>query len=224
MTKILPKYPDCDIESEYMQNNNIVAAMDEVGRGSWAGPLVMAAVVPGEGIIEGVRDSKKILPKKRESLSKEIVNWARSYSIGIVDNLEIDKWGMSKSLKICAQRTLDNLLEKIPKIDVVLLDGNIDFINRNNVKTILITKGDNISHAIACASIIAKVHRDNFMSSPEIAGRYADFCFDKNKGYPAPVHKDALKRLGATPLHRISWDIFGEKRQDFNRQEENALF
>ena len=62
------------------------------------------------------------------------------------------------------------------------------------------------------------------MSSETVAGKYKEFYFEKNKGYPAPVHKEALKRLGATPLHRVSWDIFGENGQDFKLLDENALF
>lgn len=223
-TLVIPKFPSNDIEEEYISHGQVVAGMDEVGRGSWAGPLVMAAVVPGIGTLNGVRDSKKIAQKKRESLVSVIQDWAIAFSIGEVTNNEIDELGMSKALKLCASRTLDNLEAKIGKIGVVLLDGNIDFLQRSKTKTELIIKGDNFSHAIACASILAKVHRDTYMSSEEIAGKYIDFCFEKNKGYPAPVHKEALKKLGATPIHRISWDIFGENRDDFKTFDENALF
>jgi ribonuclease HII len=217
----IPKFPSCDIENEIVNNGHIVAGMDEVGRGSWAGPLVMAAVIPGTGTVDGVRDSKKIAQKKREFLFQQIVDWCQGYAFGVVTNDEIDEWGMSKSLYVCANRAIVSLNQQI---DIVLLDGNIDYIKHEYTKTELIIKGDNFSHCIAAASILAKVHRDQYMASDEVAGRYPDFCFEKNKGYPAPVHKDALKNLGATPLHRISWDIFGENREDFKNMAENALF
>ena len=220
----IPKFPTSAIEHEYISHGLTVGGMDEVGRGSWAGPLVMAAVIPGVGVIEGVRDSKKIAPKKRELLSKEIIDWAKCYSVGVVTNNEIDQWGMSKALKICATRTLKGLQDHVANVDVILLDGNIDFLVECEIKTELIIKGDNFSHVIACASIIAKVYRDNYMSSETVAGKYKEFYFEKNKGYPAPVHNEALKRLGATPLHRVSWDIFGENGQDFKLLDENALF
>lgn len=128
-------------------------------------------------------------------LSKEIIDWAKCYSVGVVTNNEIDQWGMSKALKICATRTLKGLQDHVANVDVILLDGNIDFLVDCEIKTELIIKGDNFSHVIACASIIAKVYRDNYMSSETVAGKYKEFYFEKNKGYPAPVHKEALKDL-----------------------------
>lgn len=220
----LPKFPGREIEDEIIANGHVVAGMDEVGRGSWAGPLVMAIVMPGSGTIEGVRDSKKIAQKKRESLYDQIIDWCQGFAFGVVTNDEIDEWGMSKALSVCANRALATLCEDKTKIDIVLLDGNIDYIKHEYTKTELIVKGDNFSHCIAAASILAKVHRDKYMASEVVAGKYPEFCFDKNKGYPAPVHKEALKTLGATPLHRISWDIFGENREDFKNMTENALF
>lgn len=198
-----------EIESAFTENGNVVCGMDEVGRGAWAGPLVLAAVIPGFGTIPGVRDSKKIAQKKRESLSDEIYSWAKGIGIGVVSNNEIDEIGMARAITIGANRALDELEKNSTAPDVVLLDGHYDFIKGNCYKVQTIVKGDNVSHAIAAASIVAKVYRDNFMSSEEVGAAYPDFCFEKNKGYPAPVHKDALAKLGPTSLHRVSWDIFG---------------
>ena len=100
MTIILSKFPSCDIELEYTNKNKVVVGMDEVGRGSWAGPLVMCAVLPGESIIKDVRDSKKILQKKREFLSTEIKKWAKAYSIGVVNNDEIDQFFVKINFQI----------------------------------------------------------------------------------------------------------------------------
>lgn len=202
--------PTDELEAGYFSQGSIVCGMDEVGRGAWAGPLVLAAVIPGVGTIEGVKDSKKISPKRRALLAPEIHSWAKGVGIGIVTNDEIDEWGMSKALHVGAQRTLENLETTSIGVDVVLLDGSIDFIRNDRYRVTTIIKGDNFSHAIAAASIVAKVFRDDYMCSDEVSARYPDFCFEKNKGYPAPVHKDALKSKGPTPLHRISWDILGD--------------
>lgn len=202
--------PTDELESDISSQGSVVCGMDEVGRGAWAGPLVMAAVIPGSGTIDGVKDSKKISPKKRSLLEPEIRSWAKGIGIGIVTNSEIDDWGMSQSLHIGAQRTLEDLAKNSEDVDVVLLDGSFNFIKNSRYSVTTIVKGDNVSHAIAAASIVAKVFRDDYMSSDEVASLYPDFCFEKNKGYPAPVHKEALRSCGPTPLHRISWDILGD--------------
>ncbi len=202
--------PTDEIEAEFFARGSVVCGMDEVGRGAWAGPLVLAAVIPGSGTIDGVKDSKRISPKKRSILAPEIYAWAKGVGIGIVTNEEIDQWGMSKSLHIGAQRTLDDLEKNATAVDAVLLDGSFDFIRNKKYNVTTIVKGDNVSHAIAAASVVAKVFRDDYMSGNEVAARYPEFCFEKNKGYPAPVHREALKSCGPTPLHRISWDILGD--------------
>ncbi|HMS24329.1 MAG TPA: ribonuclease HII [Acidimicrobiia bacterium] len=206
--------PTDEIESELSRDGSIVCGMDEVGRGAWAGPLVLAAVIPGSGTITGVRDSKKIAPKKRMRLSDEIHSWAKGIGLGIVTNAEIDQWGMSQALHIGSARALEQLEKTSMQVDAVLLDGQYNFIRNDRYRVDTIIKGDNVSHAIAAASIVAKVFRDNYMSSTEVAGRYPQFSFEKNKGYPAPVHKDALARCGPTPLHRVSWNILGDSFSD----------
>jgi len=203
-------FPDNAIELSHIENGLNVCGVDEVGRGSWAGPLVMSAVVPGEGTVEGVRDSKKISQKKRETLDVAIRQWAKAIGLGIVTNDEIDQWGMSRALNVCAQRAIEDIESQGYEVNHVLLDGHYDFIRQKRLSVETIVKGDNVSHVIAAASIIAKVYRDTYMASSEVAGKYSAFCFEKNKGYPSPVHKQALKDLGPTPLHRISWDIFGD--------------
>lgn len=203
-------YPNDDLEREVISTGSIVCGMDEVGRGAWAGPLVLAAVIPGVGTIPGVRDSKKLSAKKREVLSREIRAWAKGIGIGSVTNVEIDNIGLNRAITLGAHRALENLEQTSIFADTVLLDGQYDFIcdNKYIVKTIV--KGDNVSHAIAAASIVAKVFRDNYMCSDEVAKKYPLFGFEKNKGYPAPMHKNELAKVGPTPLHRISWNILGD--------------
>lgn len=199
----------CDLEEEISRDGTVVCGMDEVGRGAWAGPLVIAAVIPGEGVIEGVRDSKRISAPRREQLARDIRNWSKGIGLGIVTNTEIDSISMAKAVTVAAQRALEEV-EKISLApEVVLLDGHYDFIRNDAYQVRTLVKGDDSSHAIAAASIVAKVFRDKYMASNEVHGRFRDFCFDRNKGYPSPAHKEALSRLGPTPFHRISWDILG---------------
>ena len=200
-------YPDDSIEKNFLSCGRTVCGIDEVGRGAWAGPLVLAAVVPGEGTIEGVRDSKKISAKKRKFLSLQIWNWAKAIGIGEVSNSEIDEIGLARSLTLGANRAIEQVRRSHGNIDVVLLDGPFDFIGDKKSEVVTVVKGDDTSHLIACASIVAKVYRDNLMCSSEIAGRYHDFVFESNKGYPSKIHKQALKKYGPTELHRISWNI-----------------
>lgn len=201
-------FPDDKIEREVISNGKTVCGIDEVGRGAWAGPLVLAAVVPGTGMIDGIRDSKKVSPKKREVLSKQIFSWSPAIGFGIVSNNEIDQLGLSNAITLGSRRAISEIEKAGTFIDVVLLDGNYDFLKepKRSVQTYI--KGDNLSHLIASASIVAKVFRDTYMASEEVAGRFPEFMFESNKGYPSPIHKSKLRDLGPTPLHRVSWDIF----------------
>lgn len=213
-------YPNDDLEREIIADGSILCGMDEVGRGAWAGPLVLAAVIPGVGTIPGVRDSKKISSKKREVLDLKIRDWAQGIGIGSVTNVEIDQIGLARAITLGAHRALENLERTSIFADTVLLDGHYDFICDKKYKVKTIIKGDNVSHAIAAASIVAKVFRDEYMSSDEVASKYPLFGFEKNKGYPAPIHKNELAKVGPTPLHRISWNIFGDS---FSINKQNTL-
>ncbi len=213
-------YPDNKIESEIIARGKSVCGIDEVGRGAWAGPLVLAAVVPGEGTIEGVRDSKKISAKKREVLAEQIRMWSKAIGIGVVSNKEIDKIGMSQAITLGAKRAITEVELTGITIDEILLDGHYDFLKDSKRVVRTFVKGDNISHVIAAASIVAKVYRDTWMASKEIASHYPDFVFKSNKGYPSPTHKLALRNLGPTPLHRVSWNIFEDS---FSNPVQEAL-
>ena len=213
-------FPDNKIEAKIMKAGTTVCGIDEVGRGAWAGPLVLAAVVPGIGTIDGVRDSKKISPKKRDELSSKISLWASAIGIGVVGNDEIDRIGLSEALTLGAQRAIGQIEESGPIVDHILLDGNFDFVKIPKKIVETYTRGDDLSHAIAAASIVAKVFRDDLMSSELIAGKYPPFFFESNKGYPSPVHKAALRDNGPTPFHRISWNIF---ETSFSNPLEEAL-
>lgn len=213
------QHPDDQIEKSYFDLDQVVCGIDEVGRGAWAGPLVLACVVPGTGTIDGVRDSKKISPKKREKLNSEIFSWAKAIGIGEVTNSEIDDLGLGCAITLGANRAFENALKQCDQIDCALLDGHYDFLKRKDTETRTIVKGDNISHAIAAASIVAKVYRDDLMSRQDLQDEFPSFKFASNKGYPAPVHRQALVDHGPTRLHRVSWSIFGDTLQKYEQKE-----
>ncbi|MCP3935987.1 MAG: ribonuclease HII [Actinomycetia bacterium] len=177
----------------------IVVGIDEVGRGSWAGPLTLAAVVlPSDRRVNNVRDSKQLSTARREHLYDKIVDWVTSWSVGHASALECDQLGMSAAQRLAASRTLDGLGVDA---DHVLVDGPWDFVGTH--RTTCIVKGDRVSLSIAAASVIAKVTRDRIMV--EEATHFPAYGFESNKGYPAPAHVAALAGYGPSSIHRRSW-------------------
>ncbi|MCP3990344.1 MAG: ribonuclease HII [Actinomycetia bacterium] len=179
--------------------HEIVVGIDEVGRGSWAGPLTIgAAVVPRDRRIYKLRDSKQLTEAEREALFDRIADWCQAWSVGHVSHAECDELGMSAAQKLAAQRALAEL-GVAP--DAVVLDGNWDFVGHPVTRKLI--KGDTKCLSIAAASILAKVSRDRIMRQQ--AESYPGFDFDLNKGYPCPRHKAALQGYGPTAIHRRSW-------------------
>jgi len=179
----------------------VVVGVDEVGRGSWAGPLsVGAAVVPRDRRVYKIRDSKLLTEEERESLFDRVANWVETWSVGHASAAECDQLGMSDAQRLAARRAMDGL-GLIP--DHVLVDGNWDFVGGAQ----RIVRGDRTSLSIASASILAKVTRDRIMRN--LSAAFPGFNFDENKGYPCPIHKAALQAWGPTTIHRKSW-IFME--------------
>ena len=177
----------------------VVAGMDEVGRGAWAGPIsVGAAILPRDRRVNGVRDSKMLTEKERERLFDRIADWCVAWSVGHASSFECDELGMSAAQKLAATRCLDGLGMKV---DRVLLDGKWDFVDRGT--TIKLVKGDARCLSIAAASILAKVTRDRVMR--EESEHFPGYDFDRNKGYPCPWHKTALRAYGPTSIHRRAW-------------------
>ncbi|GAA1012473.1 ribonuclease HII [Streptomyces sp. F-3] len=178
----------------------IVAGVDEVGRGAWAGPVTVCAAITGlRRPPAGLTDSKLLTARQRAELAAELRQWVTAYALGHASPQEIDDLGMTASLRLAAVRALEGLPVRP---DAVILDGKHDYLGAPwRVRTVV--KGDRSCVAVAAASVIAKVHRDNVMA--ELAVDHADFGFEANAGYPSPVHKAALEKRGPTPHHRLSW-------------------
>lgn len=178
---------------------DVVAGLDEVGKGSWAGPLTVGvAVVPRERRLYKVRDSKMLTEAEREAMFERIAGWCRAWAVGHASPAECDELGMSRAQRLATGRALDAL--GVP-VDHHLIDGNWDFVDRGT--TTKIVKGDATCLSIAAASILAKVSRDRLMRAE--AESFPGYDFDHNKGYPCPRHKAALRGMGPTSIHRRSW-------------------
>ncbi len=196
--------PKLTVERELWESGHtIVVGLDEVGRGAWAGPLAIGAVVlPKDSRVNGVRDSKMLTEREREALFDKLTDWCTHWSVGMVDHDECDRIGMSAAQKLAAKRAIEGL-GVTP--DHVVIDGNWDFVAESigRGKTTLIVKGDATCLSISTASVIAKVTRDRLLR--EMDEHFPGYNFAENKGYPCPKHKMALQAYGPSTFHRKSW-------------------
>ena len=192
--------PDLGHEAPHHAAGRVVAGLDEVGRGAWAGPLTVGAVVLDPAAVPaGLRDSKRLTPARRRVLADHLAIHAQ-VGIGEVAHTELDEIGLAAALRLAARRAVA-ALPRTP--DVVLIDGTVDLLVGTGTRTELVIGGDDRSVSIAAASIAAKVHRDAGMVAA--APRHGAYAFDRNKGYPSAEHRDALARLGPCALHRRSF-------------------
>lgn len=201
------KAPGLRVERDlWEQGAELVAGIDEVGRGSWAGPLTLAAVVvPRDRRLYKVRDSKMLTEPEREVMYERVTEWAVRVSVAHASQEECDELGMSAAQKLAAQRALAGLGVEV---DHVLVDGNWDFVE--TIPTTRIVKGDAVSLSIAAASIVAKVTRDRILRDWD--ARYPAYGFGANKGYPCPRHKAALAAHGPSAVHRRRWAFMDDLR------------
>lgn len=186
-----------DIESMYP--GQIIAGVDEVGRGALVGPVVAASVIIDQmNLIPGIKDSKKLSPKKRESLYALITN-NYSYAVGIIEHDEIDRINILEATKIACSIAVKNL-KCVP--DVVIIDGNMKFAD---ARFISIVGGDALSMSIAASSIVAKVTRDRILR--ELHQKHPEYLWDKNVGYGTKEHLKAIDIYGFSPYHRKSFKV-----------------
>ncbi len=181
-----------------------VAGVDEAGMGPLAGPVVAAAVVlPPEPLLLGLNDSKLLARSTRERLEEEILRIALGVGIGIVDVPEIDRINIYQS-GLKAMRLAVEQLPVAPRH--VLVDART--IPGLAVSQTAFIQGDRRIYSIAAASILAKVHRDRLMQ--ELERRYPGYGFDRHAGYATREHREAIRRLGPCPAHRLSFTLLPE--------------
>ncbi|WP_298887969.1 ribonuclease HII [uncultured Serinicoccus sp.] len=199
----------------------VLVGMDEVGRGALAGPVsvgVVAVDASCRTAPQGVKDSKLLTAAVRERLVPRIRRWALAHAVGHAWPQEIDDLGIMAALRLAGERALAGLEATRP--DLVLLDGNHDWLTdpqrvgllglldgppRPPVRTMV--KADLRCSSVAAASVLAKVERDGLMVQASAEPRHTPYLWDQNKGYAAPEHQDALRRLGPSDWHRRSWNI-----------------
>ena len=184
-------------EKKYLaEGKELICGVDEAGRGPLAGPVYAAAVILPHGkVIEGVNDSKKLSPSKREKLYDEICKSAISYAVSSVSADKIDEINILRATHLAMTNAVESLTVKP---DFILVDGNI--LPKWGYAAEAVVKGDALSHSIACASILAKVSRDRFMI--EKSKEYPLYGFEKHKGYGTKLHMEMIKKYKPCPLHR----------------------
>jgi len=179
--------------------------VDEAGRGAWAGPVVAACAVLDPAavqrwghVLRGARDSKKLSPERREALASELKLVLPAWSVAVIDNLTIDRENI-------LQATLESMRQAVSSLELrprmLFVDG--DRAPRTGLPERLLVEGDAISCAVACASILAKTHRDGLMR--DLEDEFPGYGFARHKGYGTPEHQRALREHGACAIHRLSY-------------------
>lgn len=194
----------------------MILGIDEVGRGPYAGPLVIGAcILPSAEIAERepekyawffqLTDSKKLTAAKRENLYDKIKQGALASATGWVSSAEIDEIGISESLRLACRRAVKQIQEAKVPFSEIIIDGTMNFLAGTPLEKYVSTlkKGDLLVKEISAASIIAKVERDRYMIS--LAKKYPGYGFEKHVGYGTGLHQRMMEELGLTPEHRKSF-------------------
>jgi len=190
---------------------DLVVGMDEVGRGAIAGPVwVSAGVWTREcgPVPEGIRDSKLISEKKRPESAERATAWLSAHASGSVDAEQIDSEGIMWALGQAGSEAIRQLwpVLSVARSPVIVLDGNQDWLTQHlpvSIRVITQTKADATAGSVAAASVIAKVGRDQVMIGAD--GLYPGYGFAGHKGYASAAHREAISRLGPSPVHRRTW-------------------
>lgn len=181
-----------------------ILGIDEVGRGPWAGPLVVGACVLGDAKIDGLTDSKKLSAKRREILAAEIHEKAHC-GLGWVSAAELDEIGLSAALRKACRDAVSQISQQDCAFHEIIIDGTVNFLSDTKLSPYVqvLKKADLLVPEVSAASIIAKVARDNYMV--ELAKQYPEYGFEKHVGYGTAAHRDALIKFGVCPQHRKSF-------------------
>ena len=225
-----PRRPSLRVERALQRDGHrVLAGMDEVGRGALAGPVTVGVVIIDESCRtapQGVKDSKLLAPHARERMVPRIERWAVGHAVGHASADEIDEIGIIAALRLAGCRALT---ATGIRPDLVILDGNHDwltspedvgllaFAHEDRVDTPPVTtmiKADLKCSSVAAASVLAKVDPRPDHGRPRCAGGASGYGWVENKGYAAPEHLDALRRLGPCELHRRSWRLPGTMDDD----------
>ncbi|HEY2214501.1 MAG TPA: ribonuclease HII [Acidimicrobiales bacterium] len=193
-----------------------VAGLDEVGRGAWAGPLTVGVAVvrprAEKSMPTWLRDSKQLSEARREEIFDSVGDWCVDWAVGHSTHEECDRWGMTIALRTAAERALAGLQDGP---DALLVDGPINLLRRpdgapsafgGHVRPVI--GGDARCASVAAASVLAKVVRDRIMRDE--AEHFPAYEFERNKGYPSPVHQRALRGYGLSAIHRRSWSYVAD--------------
>lgn len=175
----------------------LIIGIDEVGRGCWAGPLVVGAVILNE-LVVGITDSKALSKTKRETYAEQIKAKALLCNTGWVWPNEINEIGLTAATTLAIERAL----HQVTQYDKIIIDGSINYLP-NNHKAYCLIKADLTIPSVSAASIVAKVARDQYMFDQDSV--YIGYKFGQHVGYGTAVHKQAIIELGITPLHRLSY-------------------
>ncbi len=216
-------------ELELAGDYGLVAGMDEVGRGSLAGPVAVGVAVVDMTVgdpPEGLTDSKALTPRRRDALFAPVRDWVLSEAVGWSSSEEIDRWGIIVALRSAGRRALAEIARSGVHPGVVLLDGSHDWLSAPandlvasldptredrgddadlGIPVVTQVKADANCAVVSAASVLAKVERDAWMSEVEDPG----YDWAHNKGYTSPSHVEGLARLGPCGLHRRSWHLPG---------------
>lgn len=185
-----------------------ILGIDEVGRGPWAGPLVIGAVILPDDHpdwVSDLTDSKKLTAKKREILSQTILASAPASGLGWVSSAEIDLVGLAGALRLAARRAVKSVQRLHVPFSEIIIDGTINFLADTPLThhVTILKKADFLIKEVSAASIIAKVARDHYMI--ELAKTYPQYGFEKHVGYGTALHRAALAQFGPCPEHRFSF-------------------
>lgn len=228
MRKIKP-WPNASRERLLFESGaKTIVGIDEVGKGSWAGPLVIGiAMLSREDIFSdepavllgGVRDSKQLSESHREEMFEQVAAKCLRWATGAASAVECDQLGMVEAQRLATARgfaaleisgdagidtaIIDAAIVDAEIVDAAIVDGRWDFVSPHARKVMLEVKADADCVSVAAASVLAKVSRDREMRA--LAGDYPQWHFDTNKGYPCPKHRVALQGYGPSAIHRTSW-------------------
>ena len=206
------RLPHLDVEQGLVdQGFTVVIGLDEVGRGALAGPVSVGAVAwwPGAGTPpDGIRDSKLVPEKSRDSLAASVKQWISLVAVGHAEPEEIDRNGIVPSLGVAALRAVSEVVQRFAEgtKPIVLLDGSQDWLSKlmpTPIPVVTKVKADRDCLSVAAASLVAKVERDTLMRG--FATEYPAYGFDSHKGYGSAKHMAALREHGLSPLHRRSF-------------------